>query len=123
FTPTDGGYRMAKAVRDLCIFTRHDLTRDPPFSHLDLVMCRNVLIYLGASLQKRVISVLHYGLRPDGFLILGSAESVGPRGDLFHLLDKRHSIYVKKTASQHLPPPFSRSHGPEPASGRGRPAV
>jgi two-component system CheB/CheR fusion protein len=96
FVATESGYRIAKPVRDLCIFTKHDLTRDPPFSHLDLVMCRNVLIYLGPTLQKRVISVLHYSLESGGFLVLGSAESIGARGDLFRAVDKRHSIYSKK---------------------------
>ncbi|HEV8238297.1 MAG TPA: CheR family methyltransferase [Thermoanaerobaculia bacterium] len=123
FTPTDGGFRVAKAVRDLCVFTRHDLTRDPPFSHLDLVMCRNVLIYLGTTLQKRVISVLHYALKPDGFLVLGAAESVGSRGDLFRLVDKRHSIYVKKHDAARgtltLPRPYP---GVDSALGRGRPS-
>jgi two-component system, chemotaxis family, CheB/CheR fusion protein len=123
FTTTDGGYRMAKSVRDLCIFTRHDLTRDPPFSHLDLVMCRNVLIYLGTALQKRVISVLHYGLKPEGYLVLGSAESVGPRGDLFRVVDKRHSIYVRKEGG-HAAPTFPPRHGADFAPGprRGRAA-
>ena len=120
FIPTDGGYRMAKPVRDLCIFTRHDLTRDPPFSYLDLVMCRNVLIYLGTSLQKRVVSILHYGLKPEGFLVLGSAESVGLRGDLFRVVDKRHSIYAKKAGIQPAPLSFTRGYTMEPGAPRRR---
>jgi two-component system CheB/CheR fusion protein len=116
FSPTDGGFRMTKPVRDLCIFTRHDLTRDPPFSHLDLIMCRNVLIYLGTNLQKRIISVLHYGLEPEGFLVLGSAESVGSRGDLFRLVDKRQSIYAKRGGSHPAAPTFLREHGAGPGS-------
>jgi two-component system, chemotaxis family, CheB/CheR fusion protein len=121
FTPTDGGYRTTKQVRDLCIFTRHDLTREPPFSHLDLVMCRNVLIYLGTVLQKRVISILHYSLKPEGFLVLGAAESVGPRGDLFRTVDKRHIIYAKRPGGQHAALNFPRGHGGDfEPSGRGR---
>ena len=63
FTRTDGGYRINKTIRDLCIFARQDITRDPPFSKLDLVLCRNVLIYLGANLQKRLMGVFHYAAR------------------------------------------------------------
>ena len=119
FDATDGGYRLAKAVRDLCVFTRHDVTRDPPFSHIDLIMCRNLLIYLGGPLQKRVISVLHYGLKPDGFLVLGSAESVGPRGDLFRVVDKRQSIYGRKPGGRSLAPTFPRAYPAEDVAGRG----
>ena len=63
------------SIRESCIFARHDLTRDPPFSQLDLVSCRNVLIYLGAGAQQRVLPALHYSLKPSGLLILGSAET------------------------------------------------
>jgi len=96
FTKVDGKYRIAKHVRDTCIFARQDLTRDPPFSKLDLIMCRNVLIYLGPVLQKRLINVFHYALKPTGFLMLGAAESVGPHAELFTIADKRHKIYTKK---------------------------
>ena len=74
---TDGGYRIGKTLRDWCIFARHDLTRDPPFSRLDLIVCRNVLIYLELALQRRLISTFHYALKPAGFLMLGPAETVG----------------------------------------------
>jgi two-component system CheB/CheR fusion protein len=99
FTKADGKYRIAKNVRDTCIFARQDLTRDPPFSKLDLIMCRNVLIYLGPVLQKRLINVFHYALKPTGYLMLGAAESVGPHTDLFSIADKRHKIYTKKPAT------------------------
>ena len=98
FTRSDGSYRISKTVRDLCIFARQDLTRDPPFSRLDLIMCRNVLIYLGTVLQKRLMGVFHYALKPSGFLMLGSAETVGGSADLFSVADKRHRLYNKKTA-------------------------
>ena len=71
FTRTDGGYRINKQVRDLCVFARQDLTRDPPFSRLDLIMCRNVLIYMDAVLQKKLVHVFHYALNPTGFLDAG----------------------------------------------------
>ena len=93
FVKEDGSYRIAKRVRDLCVFSRHNVVRDPPFSHLDLISCRNVLIYLEPLLQRRVFPVFHYGLEPHGLLVLGSAESVGPASELFVPLNKRHKIY------------------------------
>ena len=71
FTRVDGHYRVSKIVRDACIFARQDLTRDPPFSKLDLIVCRNVLIYLGPRLQRKLMGVFHYALKPHGFLMLG----------------------------------------------------
>jgi two-component system CheB/CheR fusion protein len=96
FTKTDGHYRISKAVRDLCVFARQDLTKDPPFSRLDLILCRNVLIYMDAVLQRKLISIFHYALNPNGFLILGLAETVGAQPDLFSLADKKFRIYRKK---------------------------
>jgi two-component system, chemotaxis family, CheB/CheR fusion protein len=91
-------FRIAKSVRELCIFARHDVTRDPPFSRLDLVSCRNLLIYLDASAQRRVMQVFHYALRPHGFLILGPSESVGQAADLFELADKQLRLYTRGPA-------------------------
>ena len=96
FVKQDHHYRIAKTVRDLCIFARHDITRDPPFSRLDLVSCRNLLIYLGASAQRRVMQVFHYSLRPEGFLLLGHSESVGSAADLFQIIDKQQRLYTRK---------------------------
>jgi len=87
------------------------MTRDPPFSRLDLILCRNVLIYLGPDLQRKVMSVFHYALKVTGFLVLGAAESIGVRSDLFAVADKKHRIYDKKIlgapeahfAFQHMP--------------------
>jgi two-component system CheB/CheR fusion protein len=98
FTKSDGQYRINKPIRDLCVFARQDLTRDPPFSKLDLIVCRNVLIYLGQAIQSRLISVFHYALKPTGFLMLGSAETIGPHSDLFSVSDKKQRIYRKKAA-------------------------
>lgn len=109
FTKTDGSYKVTKAVRDLCVFARQDLTRDPPFSRLDLIVCRNVLIYLGANLQRRLMNVFHYALRPMGFLMLGSAETVGPAVDLFSPLDKRHRLFTKKVAGERGDMGFGRA--------------
>jgi two-component system CheB/CheR fusion protein len=96
FTKTAEGYRIGKAVRDICIFARQDLTKDPPFSKLDLISCRNVLIYMGSDLQKRIIPIFHYALRPGGYLMLGSAESTGSFTNLFTLVEKKGKIYGKK---------------------------
>ncbi|HJQ85562.1 MAG TPA: chemotaxis protein CheB [Candidatus Binatia bacterium] len=107
FVKGDGAYRVTKAIRDLCIFARQDLTRDPPFSRIDLVLCRNVLIYMGAELQKRLMVLFHYALKPTGFLVIGGAETVGPAADLFTIVDKTHRIYARKlTAFADMPIPF-----------------
>ena len=96
FNPLNGGYRVNKSVRDCCVFARQNVTKDPPFSKLDLISCRNVMIYFGTSLQKKVISVFHYALRPDGYLLLGSSESIGNFADLFEIIDRKNKIYQRK---------------------------
>jgi chemotaxis methyl-accepting protein methylase len=90
FTRTETGYRISKHIRENCIFARHDLIKDPPFSELDLVSCRNVLIYLDTPAQ-RVLPALHHSLKPDGLLLLGSAESIGNRTDLFTFGNRNHA--------------------------------
>ncbi len=113
FTKIDGGYRIAKTVRDLCIFARQDLARDPPFAKLDLVVCRNVLIYMSPALQNRLLTVFHYALKPSGYLMLGHAETIGSLSEFFAIEDKRHRIY-KKLTSESAPPmttfPVERAH-------------
>src|SRR5947209_8085085 len=96
FSKVDGHYRISKTIRDMCIFARQDLTRDPPFSRMDLIVCRNVLIYLDNSLQKKLVNVFHYALKPTGFMMLGSAETVGPHSDLFSIAKKKHRVYTRK---------------------------
>ncbi|HEY6459753.1 MAG TPA: CheR family methyltransferase, partial [Polyangiaceae bacterium] len=98
FTRTDSGYQVSRRVRDLVVFARHSLGRDPPFSHLDLVTCRNVLIYMQSVLQKKVLRIFHYALNPDACLMLGTSESVGDSADFFSLLDGKLKIYCKKNA-------------------------
>jgi two-component system CheB/CheR fusion protein len=95
-THTDGHYRINKSIRDLCVFARQDLTRDPPFSKLDLIVCRNVLIYLSQAVQSRLINVFHYALKSTGFLVLGSAETIGSHNDLFSVTDKKLRVFRKK---------------------------
>jgi len=96
FVKEDHHYCIAKSIRDLCIFARQDVTRDAPFSRLDLVSCRNLLIYLDGVSQRRVMQVFHYALKPTGFLLLGPSESVGTASNRFELLDKQHRIYTRK---------------------------
>jgi len=93
FAKVGPDYQIDKTVRDRCVFARHDLGQDPPFSRLDLISCRNVLIYMGPLLQKRVLSIFHYALRPSGFLLLGESESSGPSARLFTLVERRSKIY------------------------------
>jgi two-component system, chemotaxis family, CheB/CheR fusion protein len=106
FVEEDGGYRIIKPLREMVVFARQNLIADPPFSRLDLVSCRNLLIYLEPSLQKKAIPTFHYALKPGGFLLLGASESISGYGDLFEPVDKKHKIYSKKPASMrplHLP--------------------
>jgi two-component system, chemotaxis family, CheB/CheR fusion protein len=95
FYVVEGGYHISKAVRELCVFARQDLGSDPPFSNVDLISCRNVLIYLDASLQQRIMPIFHYSLKSTGFLLLGTAESTGKYSDLFTVVEKKHRIYAK----------------------------
>ncbi len=96
FKKLNGTYQINRAVRDRCTFARQNILTDPPFSHLDLISCRNVLIYLGAQLQKRCLPIFHYALNPGGYLMLGPSENIGLFGELFELVDKRNKIYAKR---------------------------
>lgn len=98
FVKHDSGYVIAKSIRDLCIFARQDVTRDPPFSRLDLISCRNVLIYLDLSTQRRVMHIFHYALRPHAPLVLGPSETVGTATDLFDLTDTHLRLYTRKAS-------------------------
>ncbi|MEW6658271.1 MAG: protein-glutamate O-methyltransferase CheR [Thermodesulfobacteriota bacterium] len=97
FVKVAGGYQISKTIRDMCVFSRQNLIQDPPFSQVDLVSCRNVLIYLESGLQKRLIPMFHQSLNPRGFLMLGVSESVGAFTGLFALLDKKFKIYRRKS--------------------------
>ncbi|HEX4765222.1 MAG TPA: CheR family methyltransferase [Lichenihabitans sp.] len=94
----DGGsYVVSKEVRDLCIFSPHSVIRDPPFSRIDLVSCRNLLIYFGLDVQGQVIPIFHYALRPEGYLFLGTSENITPFGDLFAPVEKKHRIFRRRS--------------------------
>jgi two-component system CheB/CheR fusion protein len=100
FHKTDGGYQISQTIRDLCIFSTQNVFSDPPFSRMDLVSCRNVMIYLSQALQKRVIPIFYYALSPTGFLVIGSTEGLLSAGsELFEMADKKHKIYRKKLVS------------------------
>ena len=92
----DDGYQISRSIRDMCVFAKQNVTKDPLFSKLDLISCRNVLIYLGSVLQKKVMPIFHYALKPTGFLMLGTSETIGGYSDLFTLMDKKNKIYAKK---------------------------
>jgi two-component system CheB/CheR fusion protein len=102
FVKDGDGYVISKAVRALCVFARQDATRDPPFSNLDLISCRNLLIYLGPVLQRRVLPMFHYALREGGYLVLGTSETAGRAEDLFAVVDARRSIYVRRSVPRRL---------------------
>jgi len=97
FTRTEEGYRISKTIRNLCVFARQDITHEPPFSQLDLISCRNLLIYLSAPVQQRLIPVFHFALKPGGFLVLGTSETIGAAGDLFSLEDRKRKIHARKS--------------------------
>ncbi|AVJ33243.1 chemotaxis protein CheR [Stenotrophomonas sp. MYb57] len=90
---------VSKQVRELCIFSPHSVIRDPPFSRIDMVSCRNLLIYFGPDVQAQVIPTFHYALRPDGFLFLGTAENLSQFDELFVAVDKRHRIFRRRKGS------------------------
>lgn len=98
FIQREGGYQIHKVIRERCTFARHDITTDPPFPRIDLISCRNLLIYFDKELQKRVLPILHFSLNPGGFLLLGSSEGVATSAGLFSVSNQLHKIYVKKTS-------------------------
>lgn len=110
FVRHGAGYEVSESLRRMFVFAKQDLLRNPPFSRMDLVSCRNLLIYLAAEAQSRVLSLLHYSLKPGGVLLLGSAETVGQGSRLFHRIDREHKVFSKQPAEAHaaLPGPLRR---------------
>ncbi len=111
FVKVDDHYEIVRMVRDLCVFAEHNVTRDPPFSRLDLVSCRNLLIYLDQSTQKKVMTIFHYALKPERFLMLGPSESIGQSSELFELRDKKRKLYQRAPTPSSLTlelPPIDR---------------
>jgi two-component system CheB/CheR fusion protein len=111
FIRKERGRQVAKSIRDVCVFARHNVAEDPPFSKLDLISCCNVLIYLGAAWQRKVLSTLHYSLKPTGFLVLGPSESASALPESFHQVEKTHKIYYTQPAAGAPAPPLRRPGG------------
>jgi two-component system CheB/CheR fusion protein len=120
--PDGSAYRIQKNIRDMLVFSKQDVIKDPPFSKLDLICCRNLLIYFGAELQKKLIPLFHYALNPGGTLFLGTAEGVGEFGDLFTLVDRKAKLYqrkenihgVQRVATVRFTPPMTVMNSAQP---------
>jgi two-component system CheB/CheR fusion protein len=125
FTREPGGYRVRRDLRETVLFAHHNVIKDPPFSHLDLISCRNLLIYLNRPIQERVIETFHFALRPNGYLVLGLAESPETANDLFATADKFAHIFESRTVSSRVALPLT-NHGlivptPAPRASEARP--
>ena len=99
FTKTKDKYRITKSLRDVCVFAQHNILHDPPFSHIDFISCRNMLIYLDTAAQKKAIATFHYALNEGGCLLLGKSETIGTSTQLFTALNKKYKIYSRKKKS------------------------
>jgi two-component system CheB/CheR fusion protein len=122
FRAEPASYVVTKAVRDLCIFSSHSVIRDPPFSRMDFVSCRNLLIYFNADLQDSVLPIIHYALKPNGYLFLGPSENISRHSQLFTTVEKKHRIFQRRTAVTPSPVPAWISRG-KGTSTRGVPEV
>jgi two-component system, chemotaxis family, CheB/CheR fusion protein len=120
FTKVGGAYHISKSIRDMCIFAQHNLLTDPPFSQMDVICCRNLLIYLEPVLQTKVLSLFHYATRSNGFLVLGSSEGLSGANDLFDPVDRIQKIFSKKPNSGRRVVTFSL--GGDPGRGLYNPA-
>ena len=100
FLKEDSTYRVKKGVRETLVFAPHDIIKDPPFTKLDLICCRNLLIYLEAVLQKKLLPLFHYSLKPKGILFLGSSENIGGSADLFSASDRKWKIFTRKDSAR-----------------------
>jgi two-component system CheB/CheR fusion protein len=103
FTKEPGGYRVQKHIREMVMFAPHNLIKDPPFSRVDLVSCRNLLIYLNREIQGGVLDIIHFALRPDGFMMLGTSESIDETHDMFAIVDKPNRLYRAQMRSRTKP--------------------
>ena len=110
-------YRAKKVIRDLLIFSEQDVVKDPPFSKLDLICCRNLMIYMGGELQKKIIPLFHYALNPEGMLFLGSSETVGEFATLFAPLDRKWKLYRRREGVFSLPRLIQEAFVPRSAEG------
>ncbi len=113
FAKDETQFRVKKDLREMIVFAVQNAVSDPPFSKLDLICCRNVLIYMDSELQRRLIHLFHYALNPRGFLFLGTSESVGPYSELFGITDRKWKLYQRRDSSVVAPHPDIHFHGPE----------
>ena len=113
FLPEQNGYRIRKEIRQMCVFSKHNVLHDPPFPDLDLISCRNLLIYLDSHIQGKVIGLFHYALRTGGFLFLGAAENIAGRPDLFEPVERSQRLYQRRDLAVRAPW-SSRSPGTRP---------
>ena len=97
FVKRESDYQVARRVRDMVVFSSQNVTKDAPFSRLDLVSCRNLLIYLRSGMQKKVLRILHYALQPGGYMLLGTSETVGESSEYFSLVDRKNKIYARRS--------------------------
>lgn len=126
FTQESNAYRIHKYLRDMVIFSEHDIIKDPPFSRLDLISCRNLLIYLDSDLQKAIFPLFHYALKPSGLIFLGSSESIGNAINLFEALDRKNKLYqrkdntisIKQKLTEHFIPTISHNTATAPSKER-----
>lgn len=96
FKKLDGNYQVVRQLRELCVFSQHNLLSDPPFSRMDIISCQNVLIYMEPKPQKRILQTFHFALKPPGFLFLGKSETTSAASDLFEFIDKRVKVFTRK---------------------------
>ncbi len=106
FSRHNGNYQVDKRLREMIVFAHHNIIKDPPFSRLDLLVCRNFLIYLNMEMQRRLMALFHQVLNPGGFLFLGSAETVGLQSTLFTPMDKKWKIFIRQNGEQRIDLPF-----------------
>ena len=99
FTQEGDDWCVSKSIREMCVFSPHSAIKDPPFSRMDLVSCRNLLIYFNGDLQERLLGTFHYALQPGGYLLLGPSEGLGRNAKLFTVVDKSHRLYTRRKDS------------------------
>ena len=119
FEKLDGSFQVNKELRDAVVFAQQNLLRDPPFSRLDIISCRNCLIYLQPEAQQRIVALCHFGLRQGGRLFLGNAETVGRHDDLFETVSKKWRIYRRVGPTRHDLIDYPSAHGRGGATCRG----
>ena len=120
FQKVENGYQVSKRVRDVCIFARQNLCNDPPFSHMDIVSCRNVMIYFSQPLQRQIMSTFHYALDPGGYMLLGMSEGLRDYGDAFFTFERKYKIYTKTGGGSQADFPVPRNYRLSPVNPVGR---